>query len=80
MAAAKKPVVQATRRINIGFQGGQALAARVESKALADLMKAVKAGDGWHELATDEGAVAFSSGQVIYVLTEEDEQRVGFQL
>jgi hypothetical protein len=66
-----------TRRIGIGFQGGQVLALRVTDEQLRALTKALGS-NGWHEIDTDEGPVRLDLAQVIYVRSESDELRVGF--
>jgi hypothetical protein len=66
-------------RISIGFRGGQVLAVRVVDKDLTALERALeKGGDGWHELAVEDGSVRVDLGAVVYVRTEADELRVGF--
>lgn len=65
------------RRMSIGFHGGQVLALRVSDEQLEKLYKAL--GDrGWHELQTEDGPVRLDLGQVVYVRSEEEDQRVGF--
>jgi hypothetical protein len=66
-----------TRRIGVGFQGGQVLALRVSDEQLATLYGALGEG-GWHEIETEEGPVRFDASQVCYVRAESDDQRVGF--
>jgi hypothetical protein len=66
-----------TRRITVGFQGGQVLALRVSDGQLDALYKSLGAG-GWHELQTEDGPVRLDLAQVVYVRSEEDDQRVGF--
>lgn len=65
------------RRISVGFQGGQTLALRVTEEQLQTLHHALGSG-GWHELETEDGPVRLDLGQVVYVRTEIDDQRVGF--
>lgn len=67
-------------RISIGFHG-QALAARVSSEQLAELRRALAAGQtGWHELSSEDGNVLLDLSKVIFVRDEGGEQRVGFGL
>jgi hypothetical protein len=66
-----------TRRIGIGFQGGQVLALRVTDEQLAGLNQAL-GGGGWHEVDSEEGPVRLDISQVVYVRSEGDELRVGF--
>jgi hypothetical protein len=67
----------AVRRVSVGFQGGQVLALRVSDEQLETLHKSLGAG-GWHELQTEDGPVRLDLAQVVYVRSEEDDQRVGF--
>ncbi len=64
-------------RVSVGFQGGQVLALRVSDDQLQTLYKSL-GGDGWHELQTEDGPVRLDLAQVVYVRSEEDDQRVGF--
>lgn len=66
-----------TRRIGIGFQGGQVLALRVTDEQLKALNKALGR-EGWHEIDSDEGPVRLELSQVVYVRSESDDLRVGF--
>jgi hypothetical protein len=66
-----------TRRIGIGFQGGQVLALRVTDEQLAALNEALGS-RGWHEVDSEEGPVRLDLAQVAYVRSESDELRVGF--
>jgi hypothetical protein len=66
-----------TRRIGVGFQGGQVLALRVSDEQLKALNKAL-GGGGWHELDSEEGPVRLDLAQVVYVRAESDDLRVGF--
>jgi hypothetical protein len=67
----------ASRRVSVGFQGGQVLALRVSDEQLETLYKSL-GGGGWHELQTEDGPVRLDLTQVVYVRSEEDDQRVGF--
>jgi hypothetical protein len=66
-----------TRRIGIGFQGGQVLALRVTDEQLKALNKALGS-DGWHEVDSEEGPVRLDLAQVVYVRSESDDLHVGF--
>jgi hypothetical protein len=66
-----------SRRVSVGFQGGQVLALRVSDEQLDELYKSLGSG-GWHELRTEDGPVRLDLEQVVYVRSEDDDQRVGF--
>ena len=70
-------MMPATRRIGIGFQGGQVLALRVTDEQLAALRQALGT-DAWHDIDSEEGPVRLDLSQVVYVRSEGDELRVGF--
>lgn len=67
-------------RISIGFSGGGGLALRVGSDELDGLRSAVKAGEGWYDVTTDEGVVSVKTDQVVFLRTENSESKVGFGL
>jgi hypothetical protein len=67
----------ATRRANIGFQGGQVLALKVTDEELKKLNAALGS-VGWHETQSEDGTVRVDLGQVVYVTADSDEPRVGF--
>jgi hypothetical protein len=66
-----------TRRISVGFQGGQVLALRVTDGQLEKLYAALGEG-GWHEVDAEDGPVRIYLGQVVYVSADSDEAHVGF--
>jgi hypothetical protein len=69
-----------TRRIDLGFQGGQVLAVRAPVEAHEQLEKAL-GDDGsarWHTLETDDSHILIDLSQVVYVRRESGSQKVGF--
>ena len=73
-------MAEETRRIDIGFQGGQVLPARVKQAEYDSLSQAL-GDDGakrWHELETQDSKVAIDLSQIVYVRIDTDDQRVGF--
>jgi hypothetical protein len=69
-----------SRRIDIGFQGGPVLPARVKQSAYEELREALnneRAGR-WFELETIDSKVSIDLAQVVYVRIDTEEQRVGF--
>lgn len=66
-----------SRRISVGFQGGQVLALRVSDEQLQSLTGALGSG-GWHDLASEEGPVRVDLSQVVYVQAEGAGHQVGF--
>jgi len=68
------------RRIDIGFQGGQVLPARVKQAAYEGLRRALEesSSDRWHVLDTQDSEVALDLSQVVYLRLDTEDQRVGF--
>ena len=66
-----------SRRVTIGFQGGQVLALRLADDQLKALGKALGTG-GWHELESEDGPVRVDLAQIVYLSAEGDDLRVGF--
>jgi hypothetical protein len=68
------------RRIDIGFQGGQVLPARVRQAAYDGLRKTLEdsSADRWHVLETQDSEVALDLSQVVYLRLDTEDQRVGF--
>lgn len=66
-----------TRRVSIGFEGGQVLSTRLSEQALSNLRDALEGG-GWHDLVTEDGSALVSAEKVVYVMTDSAEHRVGF--
>jgi len=66
-----------TRRVNIGFEGGQALAVRLSEEVLKGLRDALAEG-GWHDLAAEDGSALVYVPKILYVTTDSSEHRVGF--
>lgn len=68
------------KRIDIGFQGGQVLPARVKAEEYESLRRALgdERADRWFELKTQDSEVAIDLGQIVYVRLDTEEHRVGF--
>jgi hypothetical protein len=73
-------MAEETRRIDIGFQGGQVLPARVKQASFDALREALsnERSERWFELETQDSKIAIDLSQVVYVRIDTDEQRVGF--
>jgi hypothetical protein len=66
-----------TRRISVGFHGGQVLALRVDEKQWKALREAM-GGVGWHDVESEDGPVRVNLAQVAYVSADSNEPHVGF--
>ena len=73
-------MAEESRRIDIGFQGGQVLPARVKQGEFDGLRKALsdERAERWFELETQDSSISIDLSQVVYVRIDTDEQRVGF--
>lgn len=65
------------QRVEIGFQGGQVISARVGEEALRAL-RAKLADGGWHDLETEDGVMALYLGSIAFVRVDSGEHKVGF--
>jgi hypothetical protein len=65
------------QKVEIGFEGGQVISARLNEDELKDLRKQVEKG-GWHDIRTEEGTLAIYVGKVAFLRIDSGEHRVGF--
>ncbi|MGE5407266.1 MAG: hypothetical protein ACM3NV_01490 [Syntrophothermus sp.] len=65
------------QRVEIGFEGGQVISARLAEDDLKDLRKQLEKG-GWHDLHTEDGVIALYLGKVSFLRIESGGSRVGF--
>lgn len=65
-------------KVEIGFDGGQVLPARLEEEALKGLRAALDSGSGWLDLETDDGTIAMDLARVAFIRSAPADQRVGF--
>ncbi|HET9102300.1 MAG TPA: hypothetical protein VFN55_03025 [Solirubrobacteraceae bacterium] len=67
------------QKINIGFLGGPVLSARVAPDDLK-VLRAALGTTGWHDLKAEDGTIALDLEKVVYVLVDNEANRVGFGL
>jgi len=67
------------QRVEIGFEGGQVISARLVDEELKELRKKLEKG-GWHDLQTEDGVISLYLGKVAFLRIESGEHRVGFSL
>ncbi len=65
------------QKVEIGFEGGQVISARLDEGELKDLRKQVEKG-GWHDVKTEDGTLALYLGKVSFIRIDSGAQRVGF--
>jgi hypothetical protein len=66
------------QRVEIGFEGGQVIAARLDEKPLQRLRSELDRGGRWHDLETEEGVLALDLSKVAFIRVDSGEHRVGF--
>jgi hypothetical protein len=73
-------MAEESRRIDIGFQGGQILPARVKQDAYDALSTALndERSQRWYELETVDSKLSIDLSQVVYVRVDTEAQHVGF--
>jgi hypothetical protein len=67
-----------TMRVEIGFNGGQVAAVRLNQEQLTGLRGALDSGDGWRELTSEDGDLALDLRQVVFVKVEGGPHTIGF--
>jgi hypothetical protein len=67
------------QRVEIGFEGGQVISARITESDLKDLRKQLEKG-GWHDLHTEDGVISLYLAKVAFLRIDSGEHRVGFSL
>lgn len=67
------------QRVEIGFEGGQVISARLADDDLKELRKQLEQG-GWYDLHTEDGVIAIYLGKVAFLRIESGAHRVGFSL
>jgi hypothetical protein len=65
------------QRVEIGFEGGQVISARLADEDLKDLRKQLEKG-GWYDLHTEDGVIALYLGRIAFLRIESGAHRVGF--
>jgi hypothetical protein len=66
-----------SRRVIIGFEGGQVLSTRLTEEVLRDLRSALDRG-GWHDVAAEDGSALVYVPKIVYITTDSSEHKVGF--
>jgi hypothetical protein len=66
-----------SRRVIIGFEGGQVLSTRLSEEVLRDLRAALDRG-GWHDVAAEDGSALVYVPKIVYITTDSSEHKVGF--
>ena len=69
-----------SKRIDIGFKGGQVLPARVKQSSFDGLQGALgdERSERWFELETVDSQISVDLSEVVYVRVDTEAQRVGF--
>jgi hypothetical protein len=67
-----------TARVEIGLGIGQVVSAKLEPEAIEELRRAVESGEGWHEIATDDGQLVINVKTVVFIRIPDQQQSIGF--
>jgi hypothetical protein len=65
------------QRVELGFEGGQVIQARLAEDDLKDLRKQLEKG-GWHDLHTEDGVVSLDLDKVAFLRISSNSNQVGF--
>jgi hypothetical protein len=65
-------------RVDIGFQGGQVLALRLDPAIFDDLRKAIEGDRRFYDVDAGDSNVTLDLSQVVYLRVETEDHRVGF--
>jgi len=66
-----------TQKVEIGFEGGQVVAVRLDEDELKDLREQVEKG-GWHDIKTEDGTLSVYVGKVAFLRIDSGAQKIGF--
>lgn len=66
------------RKVEVGFEGGQVVSARVSEEALGGLRKALESDKRWFDVDTDDGTLALDLDRVAFLRIPDVDHRVGF--
>ena len=66
------------QKINIGFQGGPVLSARVAPSEVDKLRHALGSPEQWYQVTAEDGVIDLNTGKVVYLLVDTEAHRVGF--
>ena len=65
-------------RVDIGFQGGQVLALRLDQSVFDNLRKAIEGEKRFYDVDAGDSNVTLDLSQVVYLRVETEDHRVGF--
>jgi hypothetical protein len=68
-----------TQTVEIGFEGGQVVAVRLDESELKDLRKQLEKG-GWCDVRTADGTLTVYLGKVAFLRVDSGVGQVGFGL
>ncbi len=66
------------KRVEIGLGIGQVVAAKLTDEALAGLREALEAGNGWHDLKTDDATVTINLATIVFIRVADPGHSIGF--
>ena len=68
------------RRVDIGFNGGQAFSVRLTEDEYRSLREALESdrSERWHSLTSEDSEVLIDLAQIVYVRLDTEQRGVGF--
>jgi hypothetical protein len=67
-----------TRRVEIGFGGGQVATARLPDDELQKLRRALEQADGWHSVTAQDAELVLNLRQIVFLRVEGGPHSIGF--
>ncbi len=71
-------MASAKTSVEIGFDGGQVIPARLDESQVKNLRKALGSGESPHEIETEEGLLLIDLEKVIFVRIDSGAKTIGF--
>lgn len=68
----------AAQSVEIGFEGGPVVPVKLDDDQLDGLRRALKKGDGAHELTSGDETLILDLNKVIFIRIDSNESKVGF--
>ena len=65
-------------KVEIGLGIGQVVTARLDEDGLKKLRTALEAGDGWHEMTTDDETIVINLSTVVFLRVADRTHSIGF--
>jgi hypothetical protein len=72
-----------SKRVEIGFGGGQVMTTRLEAKRFQELRDALTSADGkggsqWYEVESEDGTISLDLSQIVFIRVAGAPHTIGF--